>query len=542
MALLQQLSQWQKKQASQEGIEPYMVLPFGALKEIAKQRPQTDEELLAIKGVGPVKVRKYSGELMTIIQQETSQISNSKLQKANKSQGSNEFHIQEATTSQRAPKHISPRKMQEEDPSLFDEAQLIDEILSDGTASQEVVQQNIDVQTGEIMQEKTEDAAISVSEFLTRFNQVVRSYFGEVRIRGEIIGFKRNQNGHAYFELKDEDAIIRCSVFRNAYDVSGVHLEDGLEVIVTGSPQHHARYGFSVIGSFVEVAGEGALKKAYDKLKKKLEGEGLMAGERKRSLPELPQKIGLITSPTGAAIGDFTMNVGKYGYQISFCPSTVEGARATQELLAAVRTLAKKDLDLLVITRGGGSLESLQAFNNEKLVRALADFPAPVIAGIGHEQDETLATLIADLGVSTPTAAAGEVRQSWDEAVERIAQQERSILESYTETLRYARETIENAEHRSIQYFTTIKTYATELFHSFALSTESIGQRIAALSQKLTFYEKSLLQNDPKRQLQLGYTITTNEEGKIVRRTADVSTGIHLKTRLSDGIVESEVI
>ncbi len=538
MTLLNQLSQWQKTQAVQEGIEPYRVLPFGSLKEIAKKRPQNDEELLAIKGVGPVKVRKYSGELMAIIQQAQGEVEGVN----SKSQKTNNFQIEKEEDLKQKQRRILPQEIQKEDPSLFDEAQLINDILSDGHTSQVNAPQNVDVQTGEITQDKAEDTAISVSEFLTRFNQIIRSYFGEIRIRGEIIGFKRNQNGHAYFELKDEEAIIRCSIFRNAYDLSSVHLEDGLEVIVTGSPQHHARYGFSVIGSFVEVAGEGALKKAYDKLKKKLEGEGLMALERKRTLPELPQKIGLITSPTGAAIGDFTMNVGKFGYKIAFCPSTVEGARATQELLSAVNTLANKDLDLLVITRGGGSLESLQAFNNEKLVRALADFPVPVIAGIGHEQDETLTTLIADLGVSTPTAAAQEVRISWDNAVERIGQQERSIIESYSETMRHANETIDNAQHRSTEYFTTIKSYVTELFHFFALSAEMIGQRIAELSQKLSFYEKSLVQNDPKRQLSLGYTITTDSKGKIVRRIADVSTGTHLKTRLSDGIVESEVL
>lgn len=538
MALLQQLSQWQKAQASKEGIEPYMVLPFGALKEIAKKRPQSDEELLAIKGVGPVKVRKYSGELMAIIQQgQSGEIINSKSQKTD------HFHIEKKGSSKQKYRSVSPQKVQSDDPSLFDEADLINDLLGDGSGAPSQLSSDIDPQTGEISQKKEkEGTTVSVSEFLTQFNQVINSYFGEVRIRGEIIGFKRNQNGHAYFEIKDEDAIMRCTVFRGVYDLSGVVLEDGVEIIITGKPEHHARYGFSIIGSYVEVAGEGALKKAYEKLKKKLESEGFMAIEKKRTVPELPQKIGLITSPTGAAIGDFTMNIGKFGYKISFCPSSVEGARATRELLSAVETLAKKDIDLLVITRGGGSLESLQAFNNEKLVRALADFPVPVIAGIGHEQDETLATLVADIGVSTPTAAARTVRTSWDRAVERFTQHERSMIDTYNETLRSARMIVDNAENRSMQYFSTITIFATELFHSFALKAQIVGRQISDLSQKLKFYEKTLIQNDPTRQLKLGYTITTTDKGKIVRCKSDVESGMHLKTRLSDGIVESEVI
>jgi len=186
-----------------------------------------------------------------------------------------------------------------------------------------------------------------------------------------------------------------------------------MEVIVEGMPNIYVpngRFNFSV--NTIELVGEGALKLAYDKLKKKLTAEGLLAVERKKTIPELPEKIGLITSETGAVIHDFLTNIGKYGFKIKFFNSRVEGQLAIKDLLKAIEYFKNQDIDVLVIIRGGGSFESLQAFNNEVLVRKIAEFEKPVICGIGHDKDIPLSALAADLLVSTPTAVTTVLNRS----------------------------------------------------------------------------------------------------------------------------------
>jgi len=190
-------------------------------------------------------------------------------------------------------------------------------------------------------------------------------------------------------------------------------IELGMEIIVDGMPSIYApsgRFNFQV--NTIELVGEGALKLAYDKLKKKLEDEGLFGIARKKEIPELVQKIGLITSETGAVIHDFLNNIGKYGFQIKFFNSRVEGQLATADLLKGIKYFENQDIDVLVIIRGGGSLESLQAFNNEVLVRRIAEFEKPVICGIGHDKDVPLCALVADLLVSTPTAVTTVLNKS----------------------------------------------------------------------------------------------------------------------------------
>jgi exodeoxyribonuclease VII large subunit len=186
-----------------------------------------------------------------------------------------------------------------------------------------------------------------------------------------------------------------------------------MEVIVEGTPSIYipnGRFNFGV--NTIELVGEGALKMAYDKLKKKLDSEGLFDIERKKLIPELPERIGLITSETGAVIHDFLTNIGKYGFKIKFFNSRVEGQLAIKDLLSAIEYFEDKDIDVLVIIRGGGSLESLQAFNNEVLIRKIADFEKPVICGIGHDKDVPLCALVADLLVSTPTAVTTVLNRS----------------------------------------------------------------------------------------------------------------------------------
>src|SRR3989344_6853175 len=214
---------------------------------------------------------------------------------------------------------------------------------------------------------------ISVSQYLDGLNATLREK--RAKIVGEISELKEYPGkSYLFFSLKDtkDGSCINCIMFKNDYRISGVEMRDGLEVIVTATPEvwkPNGRMTFKV--DSVELVGEGARRKKAEELKKKLDAEGLFAITRKREIPSYPSRIGVITSKSGAVINDFLSNIGKFGFEILFVDSKVEGQDATKDLLASIKTLENKGLDVLVIMRGGGSPESFLAFNNEVLVRAV---------------------------------------------------------------------------------------------------------------------------------------------------------------------------
>ena len=270
----------------------------------------------------------------------------------------------------------------------------------------------------EIKKDLKVDETLSIKEKIysvSNFLDIINSNLAKIQvcIKGEIssVDFKK----HAYFSLKDknDESVVNCFMWSDDYQMVGIDLKEGMEIIVRGYAEIYKPAGkFTFRVSSIELVGEGALKKAYDALKKKLTEEGLFELERKRPMPNLPIKIGLITSRTGAVIHDFQSNLGRFGYEIKFYDSRVEGAQAVKDLINAIRYFKNKPIEVLVVIRGGGSLESLQAFNNEVLVRKIAEFEKPVICGIGHDKDIPLSALAADLLVSTPTAVTTVLNRS----------------------------------------------------------------------------------------------------------------------------------
>jgi len=257
--------------------------------------------------------------------------------------------------------------------------------------------------------------SLSVAQYLYGLNKALAVQAG--RIKGEVTSFNNSGKG-VYFTIKDktQDAKLDCSIWLNIYQANGINLKVGDEIIITGVPEVYAPYGrFSFRTTTIEYAGEGALKRAFDELKAKLSTEGLLGEDRKRALPLLPKKIGLITSmSSGVVIHDFSSNLDRHGYKIITCDSKVEGKEAVHDLLAAMKAMSKQDIEMLIIIRGGGSIEALQAFNTESVVRAIASLKVPVLTGIGHDVDVTLAQLVADMGASTPTAVAEALNSQWD--------------------------------------------------------------------------------------------------------------------------------
>jgi exodeoxyribonuclease VII large subunit len=301
----------------------------------------------------------------------------------------------------------------------------------------------------------------SVLDFLTRINASLISHRG--RVEGEVTSVKNTYQTAIYFSIKDleKDALLNCVIWRSTYNQNGVSIKEGDKIIVTGTPEIFAARGsFSMKVQTIEYAGEGALKKSYDELKRKLEIEGLLATDRKRPLPDYPKKIGVITSRSGVVIQDFNSNLGRYGFDITMVDSRVEGKDAIHELLAALKTMSRQDIEVLVIMRGGGSWESLQAFNTESVVRAIAGFKCPVLTGIGHDVDVTLSELVADVGASTPTAVAEALNETWDTLSSSIDIAENRIMNSYRQALALSGRMIEQRQATLLRRFDQVVTSA----------------------------------------------------------------------------------
>ena len=264
----------------------------------------------------------------------------------------------------------------------------------------------------------------SVRALTAEVRAVLEDGFSAIWVEGEISNFKHHTSGHMYFTLKDAEAQIRAVMFRGSNRLLKFQPTDGQAVLVFGTVTVYERRGEYQIGvEFMEPRGVGALQLAFEQLKAKLEAEGLFDPARKRSLPRLPRKIGIITSPTGAVIRDMLTIIGRRfpGLAILIAPVQVQGETAAAEIAAAIGRLGRRaDLDVLIVARGGGSLEDLWAFNEEVVARAIAASPLPVISAVGHETDVTIADFVADLRAPTPSAAAELVVAQRDELAQRV--------------------------------------------------------------------------------------------------------------------------
>jgi exodeoxyribonuclease VII large subunit len=373
-----------------------------------------------------------------------------------------------------------------------------------------------------------EDKVFTIAEYIELLNVFFKSQ--SARIIGEISELKRAASGHVYFSIKDKEnpGSLDAIMWARNYQLCGIALEVGMEVILNGHPNVYPPSGrLSFVADTVELVGEGALKKAYDDLRRKLEAEGVFAAERKRPLPEYPQRIGVITSLKGAVIHDFENNLGKFGFKVNVIDARVEGAQAVPSLLAAIHAMREivedegsrgTGIEALVIIRGGGSLESLQAFNNEALVREVINFPVPVIAGIGHDQDVPLMALAADYMTSTPTAAAHLLGRSWEEAYAKVREFS-GLLNRFPLEVQRVR---------------------SGLTSTWNFLCNAFERSLANAAQTVTLGAQAIKSNDPARQLALGYSIA-RKNGKVVRSTAGLSPGAALELTVSDGIIDSTI-
>ncbi len=467
--------------ASLKKIEVFKILQNKTIEEIAQVRPQTVEELAKIKGIGQAKLVQYGEIILKIVKK----------------------IISENNTKSQEQLQLSDNKSE----------------------------------VGAYREERTEEKTVfSVSEFLAHLNSLlsVREYV----VQGEISELKSSSYS-VYFSLKDkkDGSLINCYMSQWKYNSLGVSVVEGMEVKLTGYPEIYKQSGrLSLIVNGIEPIGEGALRKAYELLKKKLETEGLFV--RKRSIPEFIERIGVISSKNGVVIQDFRKNLKARGYKIFFFDSRVEGPEAVAGIVRGIKILNRQAVDLIVIMRGGGSLESMQAFNNENVVRAIFASDTPVLCGIGHDVDVPIASMVADLSVSTPTATAHTINQSWDRLEEGLPILSQGLLNRFERILTSHLNIISSISE-------AINNQVERLFQRIASAGEGIvvyfSKLLDAIALKVNHAEKILSALNPENQLKLGYSIVSNQAGKVIKNIDAIKIGDMIRVRLQKGLIKAEV-
>lgn len=327
---------------------------------------------------------------------------------------------------------------------------------------------------------------MSVSELAFSLKRTLEETYGRVRIRGELSRVKIHTSGHLYSDLKDESAVVNLVCWKGTVAKLSIKPEEGLEVICIGCiSTYPARSNYQLIVESMELAGEGALLKMLEERKKKLSAEGLFATDRKQKLPFLPKRIGVITSPTGAVIRDIMHRLNdRFPRHVLLWPVLVQGPGAAEQITEAIDGFNKLDdkhrPDLLIVARGGGSLEDLMAFNEENVVRAAADSTIPLISAVGHETDTTLIDYAADIRAPTPTGAAEMAVPRRIDLMAQIADDEQRLISSMSRRLTAENEKLRNIGARLGEPSRLLETKAQTLDHLSHKMTGSFEKQLSA--------------------------------------------------------------
>jgi exodeoxyribonuclease VII large subunit len=409
---------------------------------------------------------------------------------------------------------------------------------------------------------------LSVTELSGALKRAVEDAFGRVRVRGEISGFKRHSSGHCYFTLKDENACIDAVIWRASATALAFRPEDGAEVIASGRlTTYPGRSKYQIVVERLELAGEGALLALLERRRKALAAEGLFEAGRKRKLPFLPKVIGVVTSPTGAVIRDIIHRLeDRCPTRVVVWPVPVQGEGAAARVAEAIRGFPHVSPcpDLLIVARGGGSIEDLWAFNEEEVVRAAAESPIPLISAVGHETDTTLIDFAADLRAPTPTAAAElavPVRSELFAQLEELAHRARHCLSRRAERCRerfdlticrwpdpqaiYAPLTqrLDEVAERLPRGLSARAGNARADLNLVAgrLRRELLDQRLARLTERLSATWKIAQLAHPDRPLERGFARVTSRDGRTLTSAAHARAERLMTLRFADGSVDAAV-
>ena len=452
---------------------------------------------------------------------------------------------------------------------------------------------------GELFDPATTRRVLTVSELTATVRRLLEKEVGQVWVSGEITNLRVQSSGHIYFTLKDANSQLSCVLFRGEPVAHREYLQDGQMVLLQGAVTvYEARGQYQLRVVAVELRGQGALQVAFEKLKQKLLAEGLFAQERKRLLPKYPQRIAVVTSPTGAALHDVLHVIERRqpGLEIILSPCRVQGAGASQEIAAAIRSLNEwagsgpdSSLDLILVARGGGSLEDLWAFNEEVVARAIFNSTIPVVSAVGHEIDFTISDFVADVRAATPSAAAEIITEgpfasrTWlAQAAPCLSQMVRRRLDLETDHIAQLTERLVRAHPRNrlnewLQHlddlFGSLLRCATQGRRQYHVAWQNLRQRLLRLRPSLAVSQRRQVLHEIERRLHelslhalqrqrnaftnlqarlhllspdnvlaRGYSITMDADSdRILRAASEARPGRKLKTKLHSGEVRSVV-
>ncbi|NBS86560.1 MAG: exodeoxyribonuclease VII large subunit [Verrucomicrobia bacterium] len=410
---------------------------------------------------------------------------------------------------------------------------------------------------------------LTVSALTAQIKEILEDQVGEVSVQGEISNLRHQSSGHYYFTLKDEGSQIPCALFKGSALRLGVQPQDGAKVVAEGEVSVYAPRGaYQLIVRSLEPVGKGDLHQRFEELKRKLQSEGLFEESRKRSIPEFVERVGIITSPTGAAVRDAIHVLQRRCPRIGITVFgvKVQGEGAAEEVAEAIREMGKRDFDVLLVVRGGGSLEDLWAFNEEVVARAVVASPIPVISGVGHETDFTICDFVADVRAPTPSAAAEVVSrpdEDWREEVREWAERFHEATLQFLEekkrrvgdlagsyVFREPQKMVEMSGQRVDELALQLSRGLESGWRYRKQYVEGLLGRWAALRPERRLREFSLRVRaamdrlramGPEETLKRGYALVQSPEGKLIRKVEPACRQGDLVVRFADGKVEVKV-
>ena len=386
---------------------------------------------------------------------------------------------------------------------------------------------------------------ISVSELTSKLKDLIESNFSNIWIQGEISNFKHHSSGHMYFTLKDQGAELRCVMFRGFNQ--GIHFkpEDGMDVILQGKiTVYEPRGQYQLMVQNMEPAGIGTLFLAFEALKKQLQSEGLFDNSLKKQLPQYPKKVGIVTSETGAAYKDMVKVLNRRApyLDIVLRPTLVQGINAANQIVKAIKELASiENIDVLIIGRGGGSLEDLWAFNEEEVARAIVACKVPIISAVGHETDVTIRDMVADLRAPTPSAAAEIVALSVNDLKQKINEQTNILIKQFQFKLNKIWQTFDHLSERHIvqkpqNIIERQKEKLNTIYNGLMLKMNHL---LAISKTKSIAINKELNILNPSDILKRGYSIIYDTNGAIIRKGSDLKKNDLFEAQIGQDRIEA---
>lgn len=396
---------------------------------------------------------------------------------------------------------------------------------------------------------KKEKKIYTVAEITSYLQALIKedTLLSDFWISGEISNFYHHSSGHMYFTLKDKKSQLKTVMFKGYNSSLDFEPEDGMQVEARGNLDIYLQRGeYQFYAREMDKAGEGKLYKAFEKLKAKLEKEGLFAETKKKEIPLLAKKIGIVTSPTGAAIRDIlsVMKRRSGNFSALIVPAHVQGNLAKDEITAGIEYLnSREDIDLIIISRGGGSIEDLWPFNEEAVARAVYNSRLPVISGVGHETDFTISDFVADLRAPTPSAAAELATANREEILNSLDNLTQRLFNSSASKIKEYKNKINSLAARRI--FTS----PAEIFHNYAQELDQIERNLEHQIEtdynnwenEYQLLHQKLNNLSPLKTLKRGYSILQNKSKKTIKSVEEIEKGEVLNLRLSDGLAELEV-